>query len=56
MIWKEDLVSCNPSNQFSKMPSRLSKKSLILEEWEESENFNKILVEIEEFLTIIIII
>merc|ERR1711939_133940 len=36
-IWKEDLVSCNPSNQSSKTPSRPSKKSLMLEVWERNE-------------------
>merc|ERR1712150_90016 len=37
-IWKEDLVSCNPSNQSSKTPSRPSKRSLMSEEWARSEH------------------
>merc|ERR1712139_680172 len=36
-IWKEDLVSCNPSNQSSKTPSRPSKRSLMSEVWARSE-------------------
>merc|ERR1712150_350104 len=37
-IWKEDLVSCNPSSQSSKTPSRPSKRSLMSEVWERSED------------------
>merc|ERR1712150_106241 len=37
-IWKEDLVSCNPSSQSSRTPSRPSKRSLMSEEWERSEH------------------
>merc|ERR1711924_214048 len=37
-IWKEDLVSCNPSSQSLRMPSRPSKRSLMSEEWERSED------------------
>merc|ERR1712100_666897 len=37
-IWKEDLVSCNLSNQSSKTPSRPSKRSLMSEEWARSEH------------------
>merc|ERR1719327_631162 len=36
-IWREDLVSCNPSSQSSRTPSRPSKRSLMSEEWERSE-------------------
>merc|ERR1719453_2262226 len=36
-IWKEDLVSCNPSSQSSRTPSRPSKRSLMSEVWERSE-------------------
>merc|ERR1712054_532969 len=32
MIWKEDLVLCNPSNQFLRTPSRPSRRSLMSEE------------------------
>merc|ERR1719229_296754 len=37
-IWKEDSVSCNPSSQSSRTPSRPSKRSLTLEVWERSED------------------
>merc|ERR1719237_1482210 len=37
-IWREDLVSCNPSIQSSKTPSRPSKRSLMSEVWERSED------------------
>merc|ERR1719420_2877910 len=36
-IWKEDLVSCNLSNQSSRTPSRPSKRSLMSEVWERNE-------------------
>merc|ERR1739841_147302 len=36
-IWREDSVSCNLSNQFSRTPSRPSKRSLMSEEWERNE-------------------
>merc|ERR1711939_220893 len=48
-IWKEDLVSCNPSNQFSKTPSRPSKRSLMSEVWARSEQpclINKIKIQV----------
>merc|ERR1712159_761857 len=35
--WKEDSVSCNPSSQSLKTPSRPSKRSLMLEEWARNE-------------------
>merc|ERR1712230_184342 len=38
MIWREDSVSCNPLSQFSRTPSRPSKRSLTLEEWERNEH------------------
>merc|ERR1712032_1777482 len=37
MIWKEDLVSCNPSSQSLRTPSRPSKRSSMSEEWARSE-------------------
>merc|ERR1719478_128645 len=37
-IWKEDLVSCNPSNQYSRTPSRPSKRSLMSEAWARNEH------------------
>merc|ERR1719224_222768 len=37
-IWKEDLVSCNPSSQSLRTPSRPSKRSSMSEVWERSEN------------------
>merc|ERR1719327_1240837 len=39
-IWKEDLVSCNPSSQSSRTPSRPSKRSSMSEEWERSEHLH----------------
>merc|ERR550532_374459 len=36
-IWKEDLVSCSPSSQSSRTPSRPSKRSLMSEEWARNE-------------------
>merc|ERR1711981_1194557 len=36
-IWKEDSVSCNQLNQYSRTPSRPSKRSLMSEEWERNE-------------------
>merc|ERR1711939_934810 len=48
-IWKEDLVSCNPSNQSSRTPSRPSKRSLMLEEWARSDHLflkNKIKIQV----------
>merc|ERR1711957_727619 len=36
-IWREDSVSCNPSSQSSKTPSRPSKRSSMSEEWERNE-------------------
>merc|ERR1712124_107003 len=38
MIWKEDSVSCNPSSQSSRTPSRPSKRSSMSEEWARSEH------------------
>merc|ERR1711861_91431 len=38
MIWKEDLVLCNPSSQSLRTPSRPSKRSLMSEEWERNEH------------------
>merc|ERR1712227_98246 len=35
-IWKEDSVSCSPSSQSSRTPSRPSKRSLTLEVWARS--------------------
>merc|ERR1712091_388064 len=37
-IWKEDSVSCNPSSQSLRTPSRPSKRSLMSEVWERSEH------------------
>merc|ERR1712184_92217 len=37
-IWREDLVSCNPSSQSLRTPSRPSKRSSMSEVWERSEN------------------
>merc|ERR1719313_179019 len=37
-IWREDSVSCNPLSQFSRTPSRPSKRSLMSEEWEINEH------------------
>merc|ERR1711943_16703 len=37
--WKEDSVSCNPLSQYSRTPSRPSKRLLTLEEWERNEQF-----------------
>merc|ERR1712166_452591 len=36
-IWREDSVSCNLLSQFSRTPSRPSKRSLMSEEWERNE-------------------
>merc|ERR1712167_485901 len=36
-IWREDSVSCNPSSQSSRTPSRPSKRSSMSEEWERNE-------------------
>merc|ERR1712072_1104571 len=36
-IWREDSVSCNPSNQSSRTPSRPSKRLLMSEVWERNE-------------------
>merc|ERR1719473_2628145 len=36
-IWREDSESCNPSSQSLRTPSRPSKRSSMLEEWERSE-------------------
>merc|ERR1719313_605999 len=55
-IWKEDSVSCNPSNQSSKTPSRPSKRSLMSEVWARSEELEAILLMNEPsgtYLTII---
>merc|ERR1719263_1169899 len=38
MIWKEDSVSCNPSSQSSRTPSRPSKRSLMSEVWARNEH------------------
>merc|ERR1719361_2024962 len=40
MIWREDSVSCNPLSQFSKTPSRPSKRSLMSEVWAKSEHLS----------------
>merc|ERR1740116_269686 len=37
-IWKEDSVSCNPSNQSSRTPSRPSKRSLMSVVWARNEH------------------
>merc|ERR1712100_622608 len=37
-IWREDSVSCNPSSQSSRTPSRPSKRSLMSEEWARNEH------------------
>merc|ERR1711939_299724 len=36
-IWREDSVSCNPSSQSLRTPSRPSKRSLMSEVWERNE-------------------
>merc|ERR1719263_1847690 len=36
-IWREDSVSCNPLSQFSRTPSRPSKRSLMSEVWARNE-------------------
>merc|ERR1719333_1855624 len=36
-IWREDSVSCNPSSQSLRTPSRPSKRSSMSEEWERNE-------------------
>merc|ERR1719473_2472584 len=36
-IWREDSVSCNPLNQFSRTPSRPSKRLSMSEEWARNE-------------------
>merc|ERR1712228_271987 len=41
-IWKEDSVSCNQSSQFSRTPSRPSKRSSMSEVWERSEHISMI--------------
>merc|ERR1719263_2141280 len=38
MIWREDSVSCSLLSQSSRTPSRPSKRSLMLEEWERNEH------------------
>merc|ERR1719263_1748453 len=47
--WKEDLVSCNPSSQSSRTPSRPSKRSLMSEEWERNEQPPCLINEIKMF-------
>merc|ERR1719327_1352315 len=37
-IWREDSVSCNLLSQFSRTPSRPSRRSLMSEEWERNEH------------------
>merc|ERR1719453_1916617 len=39
-IWKEDSVSCNLLNQYSRTPSRPSKRSLMSEVWERNEHLS----------------
>merc|ERR1711862_1048020 len=36
-IWREDSVSCSLLSQSSRTPSRPSRRSLMLEEWERNE-------------------
>merc|ERR1711862_653437 len=36
-IWREDSVSCNPSSQSLRTPSRPSRRSLMLEAWARNE-------------------
>merc|ERR1719213_1384510 len=36
-IWREDSVSCNPSSQFSRTPSRPSKRSSMSVAWARNE-------------------
>merc|ERR1712199_107932 len=48
-IWREDLVSCNPSSQSSRTPSRPSKRSSMSEEWERSEKPPCLINEIKMF-------
>merc|ERR1712127_197460 len=36
--WREDSVSCNLLSQFSRTPSRPSKRSSMSEEWERNEH------------------
>merc|ERR1719378_1045507 len=37
-IWREDSVSCSPSSQSLRTPSRPSRRSLMSEEWERNEH------------------
>merc|ERR1712054_411859 len=37
-IWREDSVSCNPSSQSSRTPSRPSRRSSMSEEWARNEH------------------
>merc|ERR1719331_2193129 len=37
-IWREDSVSCSLLSQFSRTPSRPSRRSLMSEEWERNEH------------------
>merc|ERR1712151_785446 len=41
-IWREDLVSCNPLSQYSRTPSRPSKRSLMSEVWARNERLSVI--------------
>merc|ERR1711998_527593 len=50
-IWKEDSVSCNPSIQSSRTPSRPSKRSSMSEVWERSEH----LISIEPIFKIVVL-
>merc|ERR1719263_1753166 len=38
-IWREDSVSCNLLSQFSRTPSRPSRRSSMSEEWARNEHF-----------------
>merc|ERR1712226_412833 len=42
-IWREDSVSCNPSSQSLRTPSRPSKRLLMSEEWERNEPYERLL-------------
>merc|ERR1719456_725402 len=52
MIWREDSVSCNPSSQSSRTPSRPSKRSSMSEEWERNELTHDCLQYLLNILTI----
>merc|ERR1712076_256954 len=41
-IWREDSVSCNPSSQSSRTPSRPSKRSSMSEVWTRNELLHQV--------------